>query len=106
MNKERRKALSAIIAKLEKIKVQSDNNVSDIQDQINSAKDDLEYVLSEEQYSLDSIPENLQSSYRYTVSEEACDKMENAIESLSDALDDDMIQNIDDAISSIYDAMM
>ena len=106
MNNKRRSVLRKIIEKLRKIQIESGCIISQEQiDELCAIKDALEYVLSDEQYSLDSIPENLQGSYKYQKSESACDNIEDAIDLLSDAIDDDTEKNIDDAINHIYDAM-
>lgn len=88
MNKERRKALYAIVSRLS---VVDRNNT----DEKNSIKSDLESILYDEEYYMDSIPENF--SYKCEKAEEACDNLESAI----DALDDG---DIDDAINYIYSA--
>lgn len=88
MNKERRKALYAIVKRLS---VMDHNNT----DERNSIKSDLESILCDEEYYMDSIPESF--IYKYEKAEEACDNLQSAI----DALDDD---DIDDAINYIYSA--
>lgn len=106
MNKQRRMALKKIIESLRKFNIKTNGELSQEQiDELDTIKNDLEYVLSEEQYSLDNIPENLQGSYRYQQSESACDSIENAIEFISDAMDGDTEKNINEAIDNVYDAM-
>ncbi len=68
MNKARRKALSAIIDKLEELKC------------------DLEVLQSEEEEYRDNMPENLQNSERYEVADNACSNMEDAVSYLEDAI--------------------
>ena len=92
MNKARRKALYAIVTRLQFV----DNKNKDA---VSSIKSDLESILYDEEYAMDNIPENMQGSYRYEMAEEACDNLQSAI----DALDDDDI-DIDDAIKYIYSA--
>ena len=60
---------------------------------LNSAIDIVSSVKNDEQYSLDNMPENLETSERY-------ESMENAIDSLEDALD-----SIESAKSSIDEAI-
>lgn len=47
----------------------------------------IERVCSEEQDSLDNIPENLQGGERYEEMESYIDKMEEAVDSVSSAVD-------------------
>lgn len=58
---------------------------------LNSALDEVQEVLEEEEYALDNIPENLQGSMRYEETEEyvdlltdARDNLESVIESLGE----------------------
>lgn len=94
MNKDRRKELYAIANKLLALKGTNDD---DIEEELESAKSDLDMILYEEESYMDNIPENMQSGYKYQKAEDACSNIENAI----DALDDG---NIDYAISYIYGA--
>lgn len=74
MNKDRRKQIRTICAQLKR------------------TKEDLESLMSEEQNSYDSIPENLQESDRAQESEEALDNLDDAIDAIVDAVDS--LQNI------------
>ena len=94
MNKIRRKELYAVANKLLTLKHTNDD---DIETELESAKNDLDAILYEEESYMDNIPENMQSGYKYQKAEDACSNIENAI----DALDDG---NIDHAISYIYGA--
>ena len=69
MNKVRRKAIANIVSELERI------------------KGILEETKDDEQYSYDSIPENLLGSERADISEEAIDTMDEAIDSLEEIID-------------------
>lgn len=88
MNKERRKALYAIAKRLS---IVDRNNA----DEKNSIKSDLESILYDEEYYMDTIPESF--IYKCEKAEEACDNLQSAI----DALDDD---DVDEAINYIYSA--
>lgn len=66
MNKERRKQIEIVIK------------------QIELAKDKLQNVLNEEEYTFDNMPENLQGSIRGEESQEAIDTMNEAIESIDE----------------------
>ncbi len=68
MNKQRRTEIKSIISELEIIKSRLDN------------------VLSDEQYSFDNMPENLQYSMRGEESQEAIDYMEEAVSNLEEAI--------------------
>ena len=67
MNRERRKALQAIVDQLETLQMQ------------------LEEILTEEEEYRDNIPENFQSGERYEHIEEICESLSDAVSSLEDA---------------------
>lgn len=69
MNKERRKKIANIIQDIESI------------------KEKLQEVLSEEESVFDNMPENLQCSMRGEESEEAIDYMGEAIDGLDNAIE-------------------
>ena len=69
MNNKRRQQLGILIGKIEDI------------------KDELEMITTDEQYYFDNMPENLQGSMRGSDSEEAIDKMEDAIACLEEAIE-------------------
>ena len=87
MNNTKRKELSKIEARL-----------SIIKDAINDIKSDLEYVLTDEEDSLNNM-ERFSGTDRYAAMEEAVDNMSDAASSLEEAID-----NIDSAIESISNA--
>lgn len=104
MNKLRRKEILRIIELLRQMQKQdliSDEELSDICDQIRE-------IYDEEEYYMDSIPENLQGGYRYDRAEEACDLLESAADSIEYAIGKDenkISDSIDEAIQDLYDAM-
>ena len=67
MNNTRRKELQKLLERIEDLKT------------------DLESVKSEEEEYFENIPENLQSSERYDLSERSITSMEDALSSLEDA---------------------
>lgn len=69
MNKQRRKEIQEIMVKLEEIKT------------------DIEAVWNDEQFYMDSIPENLTGSERYGKAEEAVSNLEGACDNLDEALE-------------------
>ena len=69
MNKIRRKNLQTIIDRLEDIKA------------------DLEEITYEEEEYRDNIPENLQSSEKYDRADEACDNLNEVIDSITTAME-------------------
>ena len=69
MNKERRMKISKIIQEIDNIKSR------------------LQNILNEEESVFENMPENLQGSMRGEESEEAIDYMDEAIESLGNAID-------------------
>lgn len=74
MNKIRRKQLDEII------------------ERINSVRDDLESIINDEEEYRDNMPENLQGSEKYELSDAACESMQEAIDQL-----DETISNIEAA---------
>lgn len=78
MNKARRKRIASVIHTLE--------NIIDY-DLIESAKDELEDILYEEEDAYDNIPENLQYSIRGEESSDAIDSLQEAIDALEEAID-------------------
>lgn len=68
MNKTRRKQLEECVTRME------------------SVKGDIENILSDEQWAFDSMPEGLQASARGMESEDAIGNMEDAVSSLDDAI--------------------
>lgn len=69
MNTKRRKAISTIVDKLEELRM------------------DLDVIREEEQEAYDNTPESLQETERYAQSEEAITAMEDADNSIGDAID-------------------
>lgn len=69
MNKDRRKRISDIIEEIEQI------------------KDKLQEVLNEEESVFENMPENLQCSMRGEESEESIDYMNEAIDTLANAVE-------------------
>lgn len=68
MNKIRRKELDVVLAKL------------------HEAKDELESIINDEEEYRDNMPENLQGSERYELANNACSEMQNALDSLDEAV--------------------
>lgn len=86
MNKSRRKRIAAVISTLE-------NAGYDI---IESAKDEIEDILWEEEDAYDNMPENLQYSMRGEESSEAIDNLQEAVDNLEEALNSlNEIDNLD-----------
>ena len=69
MNKERRKEIEALIDELDDLKAR------------------IESVQSDEQDYFDNMPENLQSSERGEMAEEAIGNLDSALDSLDEAID-------------------
>lgn len=66
---------------------QRKQKISDMMASLRSLSGELEGILSDEEYSYDSIPENLQSSFRADKSSEAIDLLADAISSIDEAID-------------------
>lgn len=85
MNKLRRKRIASVINTLE--------NITGY-DLIESAKDELEDILYEEEDAYDNMPENLQYSMRGEESSDAIDCLQEAVDKLDEAID--ILNNIND----------
>lgn len=70
-----------------------------LQKDLESVKDEVETEYDDEQSIYDNFPENLQSSERYEICENACSNLQDAIDSLNEAT-----EQIESAISSLEDA--
>lgn len=68
MNKARRKQLEEISSKISEI------------------RDELESIMGDEEEYRDNIPENLQGSERYEIADTACSEMQDALDSLDEAI--------------------
>lgn len=70
-----------------------------IENELEGLQGRLEDCLLDEEFSLDSIPENLRSSQRAETSEEAIDNMTSANDGLNDVIDNlrEIINLIDEA---------
>lgn len=111
MNKMRRKDLYVLANRLNTIKFDkeiSSDKPSVFCDIVQDIKEELEQILFDEEYYMDSIPENLQNSYRYENAEQACYNMEDAIGYLDDIIEcedtNDILDFIKMAVSSIINA--
>lgn len=88
MNRERRKLID-----------NARKMLADAMDKVEQARDLVEQARDDEQDYLDNIPENLQSSDRYTTAEEAVDNLDLAVDWF-DQVDFEEIDNY------LCDAMM
>ena len=60
--------------------------LNDIAGKIAELKDELESVMGEEEEYRDNMPENLQNSEKYEMSESACNAMQEALDNLEEAI--------------------
>lgn len=79
MNNARRKTIRTIIKML-----REDNP------DVNGIRDDLEDLLAEEEEAMENLPESLQESERYMIMEESCEYLQEALDELDDADEDDL----------------
>ena len=91
MNAPRRKNLSKIIAAIE-----------DLKSQLEDQSCDLEELNDDEQTAFSNMPENLEGSERYERAETAASALEEALEALQEALDqlDTCVESINEAIEA------
>ena len=85
MNKARRKRIASVISTLE--------NITGY-DLIETARDEIEDILWEEEDAYDNMPENLQYSMRGEESSDAIDSLQEAVDALEEAKD---------ALNELYD---
>ena len=85
MNKARRKKIASVIETLE--------NITGY-DLVETAKDEIEDILWEEDDAYNNMPENLQYSMRGEESSDAIDSLQETVDALEDAID---------ALNELYD---
>lgn len=88
MNNARRKIIASII-----------NKIDLISEEMEVILNDIESVKDEEEEVLDSIPENLQGSERYNITEESVDNLNTAFDMWQEAFD-----NIEEIKSALEEA--
>lgn len=62
-------------------------NIYKIISELDTSKSKLECILDEEQYSFDNMPENLQGSFKASLSEDAIDLMQESIDLLNNVIE-------------------
>ena len=113
MNKLRRKEIHLICNRLSNLQktIQIDSFYKDaVKAELDNIYSDIDFVRSDEECYMDNIPENLQGGYRYEAAEEACDNLENAMDSIYEAKENvnsktDILKYIDKAIEYLYNAV-
>ena len=113
MNKSRRKEINLICKRLYDIQEKMQNNnicKDDLETELDDIYSDIEFVHGDEEYYMDNIPENMQGGYKYAAAEEACDNLENAMDSIGDAISciadkEQCKKAIDDVIRYLYAAV-
>lgn len=88
MNAKRRKEIALIVSE-----------ITSLSEKMESLLNDLDTIKCDEEEYLENIPENLQGSERYTVSEEAIENLDSAYDTLQEVVD-----NIADVVSSLEEA--
>lgn len=111
MNKLRRKEISSIINDLIQLLLDIESSkVEDIIDKIEDIADNVQCVLDDEETYRDNVPENLQNGVRYQNSEDACDNLEDAADSLFGIEISDkkeyIVKMVSSAINSLNNAIM
>ena len=111
MNKQRRKEINAVVNKMYGIqnKLQSAFDDTVIYDALSDICSDVQSIYEDEEYYMNNIPENMQSGQRYASAEEACNNLENAIDSIEYAMNnvndkDNVNDSIEEAIGYLNDA--
>jgi len=89
MNNQRRKELANVVIAMENICAPVD--IADLE----GIKTDIEFVLMDEEMAFESMPENLQGSYRGEMSQDAQDNMNEAIDLIDEFISDYQDYEID-----------
>lgn len=89
MNKQRRKELTNIASIMESVCMPIDI------EELEGIKSDIEMVLMDEEMAFESMPENLQGSYRGEMSQDAQDNMNEAIDLIDEFISDYQDYEID-----------
>ena len=123
-NKRRDKLGHAIEILYQAIDSIHDNTVDYAFESLEDAEKVVKNCLHEEEDCMDVIPENLRFSFRYDRMRDACNAMDNALDSIQDAaghlhdvevsdgcfmdkdLEEKIIESIEEAISSVEDAQI
>ena len=82
MNNQRRKELANVVIAMENICIPVD--IADLE----GIKTNIEFVLMDEEMAFESMPENLQGSYRGEMSQDAQDNMNEAIDLIDEFISD------------------
>lgn len=107
MNKLRRKTIFKIIQKLNRLLSELDSyQIDEIVIMIQEIIDEIQMVLDDEEDARDNTPENLQNSFRYEESEDACDNLSDTIDELEEIEEEyskeDIQECISNAIKNLY----
>lgn len=86
MNKQRRKEIQEVSAKIEALR-----------DLLSEIKEETERIRDEEQDYYDNMPEGLQSSDRGYAAENAIDQLDNVVSVLDDFDIDELVSNLEEA---------
>lgn len=110
MNKMRRKEIRQLAQKLESIARHADAIVDTLEERLQDISEDIGFVLFDEECYRDNIPENLQGGCRYEAADEACDALQDAIDSLDNAIrhvnkKETMLEDIAETVDYLYNAI-
>lgn len=110
MNKMRRKEIMVAIKRLNNLSVEVQaNGLENCVEELEDIISDIQMILEDETDYMENIPENLQGGERYERAEEACESLEDAVDTLeyisADDPIEDIISEIDKATDSLSDAM-
>ena len=106
----RRKEIMVAIKRLNKLSAEVQaNGLENCVEELEDIISDIQIILDDETDYMENIPENLQGGERYERAEEACESLENAVDTLeyisADDPIEDIISEIDKATDSLSDAM-
>lgn len=109
MNNQRRKEIRKIVLELSQFKTHILNkqfSKEEIEEKLQTTETNISDILSQEEWYMDNIPENMQGGRRYEAAEEACDHLQDAVDSIREATEDtisikDIITCIDETIEAL-----
>lgn len=108
MNRTRRKDIKEQINRLEKIREELEESLTNFNEMLEDVKSDVEYTQEEEEEALNNLPESVQNGDRGDAMQSAIDNLGYAvdeIDTMMTTLEDLDFSGIDNAITNLNEAM-
>lgn len=103
MNRARRKEIYAIIRRLEILL--KEINLDTIYDQLMDIIEDIDFIVSDEEYCMDNIPENFRNGFNYFEAENRFDNLKESLEVLNDIEESDSEQTVKQSINEAVECL-